>query len=154
MIRFSHVVRSVSYNEGANDFTVVVKNLKEDCILKTQRFDYVVTATGHFSVPNSPTFPGIEGFPGRDLHSHDFREAKQFKGEKLLLIGSSYSAEDIALQCLKYGAESIICSWRTQPMGFHWPAEITERPLLTEIKGIVSVIEAVYLNSLSFSCIQ
>ena len=30
------------------------------------------------------------------------RDATEFAGKRLLLIGSSYSAEDIALQCLKY----------------------------------------------------
>ena len=43
--------------------------------LKT--FDYVVVASGHFSVPNVPYFPGLEKFPGRVLHSHDFRDAGQ-----------------------------------------------------------------------------
>ena len=37
------------------------------------RFDYVVVASGHYSVPNVPTFPGVEKFPGRVLHAHDFR---------------------------------------------------------------------------------
>ena len=38
-----------------------------------ERFDYVVVASGHYSVPNVPSFPGIDRFPGRVLHSHDFR---------------------------------------------------------------------------------
>ena len=67
---------------------------------------------GHYSVPNVPAFPGIEKFPGRVCHAHDFRDACEFSGKRLLLIGSSYSAEDIALQCLKYGAQSIVCSYR------------------------------------------
>ena len=37
------------------------------------RFDYVVVASGHYSVPHVPTFPGVEKFPGRVLHAHDFR---------------------------------------------------------------------------------
>jgi trimethylamine monooxygenase len=52
-------------------------------------------------------------------------------------VGSSYSAEDISLQCAKYGSGDIICSYRTRPMGFKWPANITERPLLTHVDGKV-----------------
>ena len=37
------------------------------------RFDYVIVASGHYSVPHVPTFPGVEKFPGRVLHAHDFR---------------------------------------------------------------------------------
>ena len=73
---------------------------------------------------------GVPQFPGRIMHAHDFREANEFAGKRLLLIGASYSAEDIALQCLKYGAKSIVCSWRSKPMGFKWPKEVEERPLV------------------------
>ena len=64
-----------------------------------------------------------------------FRDACEFAGKRLLLIGASYSAEDIALQCVKYGAKSVITSWRSKPMGFKWPESITERPLLLEMDG-------------------
>ena len=133
-IRFSHVVRQVTYNDSTNDFTVVVKDLSEDKVLPAERFDYVVVASGHFSVPKMPFFPGIDQFPGRVIHSHSFRNASHFKGKRVLVIGSSYSAEDIAVQCLKYGAENIICCWRTRPMGFKWPPRITEKPMLTLIE--------------------
>ncbi|XP_015756330.1 PREDICTED: senecionine N-oxygenase-like [Acropora digitifera] len=134
-IRFEHVVQQVTFNEATNDFSVVVKNLPEDRVLPVETFNYVVVAVGHFSVPNVPDFPGIDQFSGRVIHSHDFRDASHFEGKRILLVGASFSAEDIALQCLKYGAKSVICTWRTNPMGFKWPSQITERPLLTKIDG-------------------
>jgi len=100
-----------------------------------QRFTHVIVASGHYSVPHVPSFPGIEKFPGRVMHAHDFRDACEFKGKTLLLIGASYSAEDIALQVLKYGADHVICTWRTKPMGYNWPPQIEERPLLQKING-------------------
>ena len=134
-IRFNHVVRQVTYNDSTDDFSVVAKNLDEDRDLPAQKFDYLIVASGHFSVPNVPSFPGIDQFPGRIMHSHDFRNAKQFKGQTLLVVGSSYSAEDLAMQTLKYGAKKIIVSYKTRPMGFKWPPEITEKPLFTKIEG-------------------
>ena len=47
--------------------------------------------------------------------------ALEFKNQDILVIGSSYSAEDIGSQCYKYGAKSITSSYRTAPMGFGWP---------------------------------
>jgi len=134
-IKFSTVVRDVCYNPSTDDFTVLVKDLANDKVLEAERFDYVLVASGHYSVPNVPTFQGIEKFPGRVMHAHDFREANEFAGKRLLLIGSSYSAEDIALQCLKYGAKSIICTWRSKPMGFKWPSEVCEKPLVQRFDG-------------------
>jgi trimethylamine monooxygenase len=43
-------------------------------------FDYVVVSTGHFSVPFIPEYPGMKSFPGRIMHSHDFRDAEEFRG--------------------------------------------------------------------------
>jgi hypothetical protein len=37
------------------------------------------------------------------------------------IVGASYSAEDIGLNCHKYGAKSVTMCWRTQAMGFRWP---------------------------------
>jgi len=69
------------------------------------------------------------------MHAHDFRSAEEMKGLNILIVGTSYSAEDIASQCYKYGVKSVTCSWRTAPMGFHWPENFETVPLLTEIKG-------------------
>ena len=59
-VKFSTVVRDVQYNKATDDFTVSVKDLKADKVLDGERFDYVVVASGHYSVPNVPTFPGFE----------------------------------------------------------------------------------------------
>ena len=133
-IQFNTAVRSVTYDKNTGKFSLTVERLK-DHTRHTDTFDWVVVATGHFSVPNVPQFPGIESFPGRVMHAHDFRSADEFKGKDVLIVGASYSAEDVGLQCHKYGAKSVTMCWRTVPMGFHWPATMDERPLLTKIAG-------------------
>lgn len=131
-IRFNTAVHWVAYDEITGKFAVTVRNLKQD-ELSTEEFDHVIVATGHFSTPNAPYFEGLEQFPGRVLHAHDFRDACEFEGKNLLLIGSSYSAEDIGTQCHKYGAKSVTFSYRSKPMGFDWPKSFTEVPLLTKM---------------------
>ena len=69
----------------------------------------------------------------RSMISHDARE---FTGKKVLFIGTSYSAEDIASQCYKYGAEHLYLSWRTAPMGFEWPED-----KFTTLGGLLEKIE-------------
>lgn len=134
---FNTAVRYVEYGEATQTFRVRVKDLVADQE-RTEEFDYVIVATGHFSVPNMPAFQGIDRFPGRILHSHDFREAREFTGKDVLVVGSSYSAEDIALQSHKYGARSVTISYRTAPMGFDWPEGMTEVPLLTHLEDKVA----------------
>ncbi|OBF25526.1 NAD(P)/FAD-dependent oxidoreductase [Mycobacterium sp. ACS4331] len=133
-IRFDTAVRGVSFDPRTDTFAVTTEFLT-DRRLTTETFDHVVVATGHFSTPNMPEYPGFQTFPGRILHSHDFRDAAEFTGRDLLILGSSYSAEDIALQTLKYGARSVTIAYRHAPMGFGWPAGITEVPALSHLDG-------------------
>ena len=133
MIRFETAVRSVEETDDGK-FTVKVKDLPGDNEYE-EVFDYVVCASGHFSTPNVPEFEGFESFKGRVLHAHDFRDALEFKDMDLLLIGTSYSAEDIGSQCWKYGAKSITVSHRTAAMGYDWPDNWAEVPLLLKVDG-------------------
>lgn len=131
-IKFSTAVKNVEQSDDG--FTVTT------CDLTTSKtnvgyFDHVIVCSGHFSTPNMPSFDGFERFPGRILHAHDFRDATEFHGKDVLLIGTSYSAEDIGSQCWKYGAKSITVSHRTAAMGYDWPANWEEVPLLTKVDG-------------------
>lgn len=132
-IRFNTVVRQVSFDSARNKFTVVTENLSAHT-LQEELCDHVVVASGHYSVPHMPSFPGIETFPGRVMHAHDFRDAREFTGRHVLIVGGSYSAEDIGLQISKYGASSVTTCYRTQAMGFKWPEGMDERELLTRVE--------------------
>ena len=131
-IRFDTPVRWVEYDEGTGKFTVTAHDHKTDHTYK-EEFDNVIVASGHFSTPNVPQYPGFETFNGRILHAHDFRDAREFAGKDILIVGSSYSAEDIGSQCWKYGARSIVSCYRHAPMGFAWPDNWSERPALERV---------------------
>ncbi|HRL95259.1 MAG TPA: NAD(P)/FAD-dependent oxidoreductase [Pseudomonas sp.] len=133
-IQFSTTVRQVSFDAESKLFTVTVHDYSKD-ETSTAEFDYVICASGHFSTPSVPYFEGFEHFGGRVLHAHDFRDALEFKGKDVLIVGSSYSAEDIGSQCYKYGARSITSCYRSAPMGYKWPDNWEEKPLLQRVAG-------------------
>ncbi|MBO6805204.1 MAG: NAD(P)/FAD-dependent oxidoreductase, partial [Thalassospira sp.] len=133
-VRFRTPVRSVEFDEESQTFLVTAHDLKND-VVSTEEFDHVIVANSHFSTPNVPEFPGFDTFGGRVLHAHDFRDALEFKGKDILIIGTSYSAEDIGSQCYKYGCKSVTVSHRTNPIGFDWPDNWAEVPLLTKVDG-------------------
>ncbi len=133
-IRFRSTVRRVDYDDATGQFTVAVHDLPSDSE-SSERFDHVVVATGHFSTPNVPHFDGLDRFNGRVMHAHDFRDAVEFKDKDILIIGTSYSAEDIGSQCWKYGCKSVTVSHRTAAMGYDWPDNWKEVPLLQKVEG-------------------
>ncbi len=133
-IRFRTPVRNVGWDENSKKFHVTSHDLVKDEVT-TEQFDNVVCCSGHFSTPNVPSFDGLDRFNGRVLHAHDFRDAVEFKDKDILIIGTSYSAEDIGSQCWKYGAKTITVSHRTAAMGYNWPDNWQEVPLLTKVEG-------------------
>ena len=133
-IRFNHVVRDVRYHADQGNFSLIVRDCVKDSEA-TEQFDEVIVASGHFSTPRVPYYPGFESFNGRILHAHDFRDALEFKNQDLLLLGTSYSAEDIGSQCWKYGCKSVTVAHRTAPMGYKWPDNWQEVPALVKVEG-------------------
>ncbi|KAK4159568.1 hypothetical protein QBC43DRAFT_272113 [Cladorrhinum sp. PSN259] len=63
-------------------------------------FDAVVVASGHYWVPYIPAIEGLEEFekgrPGSVIHSKHFRGREHFKGKRVVVVGASVSAADIA----------------------------------------------------------
>src|SRR5690606_37223113 len=86
LIRFKHRVTGITHDD---DGYLVATDAAEP-----QRFDGVVVASGHQSVPRRP--PQVAGFAGRYLHANAYRVPDPFHGEKVLVIGPGNSGVDIA----------------------------------------------------------
>ena len=133
-IRFTTIVRLVSFDAKSQLFTVMSEHLPTG-ETTTETFDHVVVASGHFSFPFIPEVEGIETFPGYITHAHDFRGAEALADKHVVVMGSSYSAEDIGSQAYKMGARSVTASYRTTPMGYDLPAGFEERQGLSRFEG-------------------
>jgi dimethylaniline monooxygenase (N-oxide forming) len=86
----------------------------------TEDFEYLVMATGIYSVVNKvllPGKPGQENFSGTVVHSSDFRDATAAKGKRVVVVGGGKSAIDCALEASRAGASSVTLLQRTS----HWP---------------------------------
>ncbi len=133
-IKFSHYIRDVRYDDRTGKFSVTARDQVNDTET-AEEFDHVIVASGHFSSPNVPHYEGFDSFQGRIVHAHDFRDALEYKGQDILILGTSYSAEDIGSQCWKYGCKSVTVSHRTAPMGYKWPENWQEVPALLRVDG-------------------
>jgi len=76
--------------------------LTTSCNPSPIHYDAVMIATGHYNTPYIPPLPGLSTFPGTIVHSRNFRLPQEFAEKKVLLVGNSASAVDIAMQLLPY----------------------------------------------------
>jgi trimethylamine monooxygenase len=109
VIEFNTLVINIEETEG-RQFDVTVHRLGEEPV--TTRFDYVAIGTGHHSKPWIPNnIDGLSTFPGRMLHSHNFRESilPDLVGKAVMIVGSSFSGADIIEQIFLANQETGEC---------------------------------------------
>lgn len=78
----------------------------------TDYFDYLLVANGHHWDPLRPVYPGE--FKGKILHSHQYKKAAPFKGEKVLVVGGGNSACDVAVEVSRLSPKTCISMRRGQ----------------------------------------
>ncbi|XP_004717319.1 flavin-containing monooxygenase 5 [Echinops telfairi] len=94
-------------------------------------FDGVMVCTGHHTNVNLPleSFPGIEKFKGRYLHSRDYKNPVGFTGKRVIIIGIGNSGVDLAVE-ISHTAQQVFLStrrgaWILNRVGDHgYPADV------------------------------
>jgi len=75
----------------------------------------IVLATGNYSAPTIPAWPGLGRFDGEVVHSGEFTNAWPYRGRDVLVVGAGNSAADIAVQLVNGGARRVWLAVRTPP---------------------------------------
>ncbi len=65
----------------------------------------LVVATGYAREPLSPTWKGMETFPGKVMHSSEYKNGAEFKGKNVLVVGFGNSGGEIAVDLYEHGAK-------------------------------------------------
>eukprot|EP01064_Diplonema_japonicum_P034891 TRINITY_DN7372_c3_g1_i1.p1 TRINITY_DN7372_c3_g1~~TRINITY_DN7372_c3_g1_i1.p1 ORF type:complete len:418 (+),score=70.63 TRINITY_DN7372_c3_g1_i1:60-1313(+) len=86
-------VTKVQRDEKTNKWSV---HWSSSSKLQCDSFDAVVVAIGHYRVPHCPDVPGVKEWGGRVMHAAQYRNAEQFTGGNVLIIGAKSSGTDLA----------------------------------------------------------
>ena len=94
-------------------------------------FDACVVCNGHYSQPRVPPVAGVAEFPGRVVHTHDYRTDAPFAGLRVVVVGAAASGEDISRDIATAAAAVFLsaASWQTETD----LAGVTKRPWLTRL---------------------
>lgn len=144
-VNFRTEVESLTYDETMKKFVIQSKNdLGEK---RVQHFDKCVWAAGLNSKPKMipEVLNKLADFKGQIVHAAQMDKLgsgneNAVKGKNILMVGDSYSAEDLALQCIKLGAEEITilsrnCMGVAVEMG-SWPEDKVKVAYFSEVKGV------------------
>ncbi|MGR3321567.1 MAG: flavin-containing monooxygenase [Pseudooceanicola sp.] len=101
---------SVNFNTEVTDVTPEGEGFRVTISTGEERtYRAVVVANGHLSDPRMPDFPGH--FDGSAIHSHHYRTAAPYEGQRVLVVGIGNSAVDIAVDIARR-AEHVTLSTR------------------------------------------
>lgn len=77
----------------------------------------VVNATGTWTHPYWPYYPGAAEFQGRQLHSADYRGPTEFAGQRVVVVGGGHSATHVLSEIARVAGA---VTWVTRhPLDFH-----------------------------------
>ncbi|CAI9108542.1 OLC1v1008167C2 [Oldenlandia corymbosa var. corymbosa] len=99
LVRFNTRVVRVEAEDGGRRWIVETeKNMTGglETGSEEEMFDAVVVCNGHNTQPRLANVPGIKGWPGKQIHSHNYRISKPYKDKVVVVIGGGPSAYDIA----------------------------------------------------------
>uniref|UniRef100_A0ACD5TIJ2 Uncharacterized protein n=1 Tax=Avena sativa TaxID=4498 RepID=A0ACD5TIJ2_AVESA len=95
LVRFETEVVGVRREAGGR-WAVTSRKLGEKGEQDEEVYDAVVVCNGHYTEPRIASIPGADAWPGKQMHSHNYRVPEPFLDEVVIVIGASASAFDIS----------------------------------------------------------
>ena len=109
-------VRSVTRHEDGR-LLVAAEPASASAVPHTWAARAVINATGTWSRPHWPYYPGAAGFRGRQLHYAGYRGPAEFAGAKVVIVGGGASATHVLSEVADVAATTV---WVTRsPLVFH-----------------------------------
>ncbi|TMW96632.1 hypothetical protein EJD97_007073 [Solanum chilense] len=109
VVRFGMEVGFVGKMENGK-WKVSCRKRENDDLFANEEYDAVVICNGHYTEPRIADIPGIEVWPGKQIHSHNYRVPDPFRDQVVVLIGGAASATDISREIAEVAKEVHISS--------------------------------------------
>ena len=94
----------------------------------------IINCTGTWDAPYIPDYPGRALFKGQQLHTHDYRTARDFVGKHVVIVGGGISA----VQLLDEISQVTSTTWVTRR-----PPEFSDEPFSEELgRAAVAMVDA------------
>ncbi|KAK8445484.1 hypothetical protein SEVIR_9G334600v4 [Setaria viridis] len=95
LVRFETEVLRVR-REGRGKWEVTSRKLGDKGSGQEEVYDAVVVCNGHYTEPRIAVIPGVDAWPGKQMHSHNYRVPEPFLDQVVIIIGAAASADDIS----------------------------------------------------------
>ena len=106
LIRFGHQVLSAHWDSAAARWRVTAKRLADDTVLQVHcRFLLMCSDYYNYAHGYTPAFPGMDSFKGRVVHPQHWPQDLDYRGQRVVVIGSGATAMTLVPEMAKLAAE-------------------------------------------------
>ncbi|CAK1365438.1 unnamed protein product [Cercospora beticola] len=110
----------------------------------TEEFDAVIVASGHSNVPYIPAIPGLDEFekdrPGSVIYSKHFRGRYLYKDKRVVVVGASVSAADIAFDLTSVTVAPVHAIVIGHKFNVYFGGEAFNHPLIQRHPSISQIV--------------
>ncbi|MCD7470141.1 Flavin-containing monooxygenase FMO GS-OX1 [Datura stramonium] len=110
LVRFGTEVGYVGLLENGKWKVSSRKKENDHVVFVNEEYDAVVICNGRYTEPQIADIPGIEVWPGKQIHSHNYRVPEPFRDQVIVVIGGATSATDISREIAEVAKEVHISS--------------------------------------------
>ncbi|KAJ7194736.1 hypothetical protein GGX14DRAFT_678380 [Mycena pura] len=96
---------SAVWDEVQGQWTVTLHGAAGTEVIAARHLVFAVGMIGRF--PVVPDFPGKDTFVGEALHSSAYTNAARWAGKRVVIVGASTTACDVAMDCVRAGVETV-----------------------------------------------
>ena len=93
--------------------------------------DFIINATGTWSRPYVPFYPGAQDFTGEQLHVRDYVAADAFIGKRVVIVGGGISATQLLEEISRYTDTFWVT--RTAP---EWVPHFTQQEIIESLEAV------------------
>ncbi|KAL6649022.1 hypothetical protein ACP70R_013246 [Stipagrostis hirtigluma subsp. patula] len=92
-------------DQATSSWTVKWRKVGDDQDEEEEVFDAVVVCNGHYTEPRVADIPGVDAWPGKQMHSRSYRVPDPFLDQVVVIIGAKNSGGDISRELASVARE-------------------------------------------------
>ncbi|PNP57323.1 hypothetical protein FNYG_15229 [Fusarium nygamai] len=117
-VRTSTTVEQAKWLENSASWMVKISCRGKHSAIEAKHVVFAIGAGGQH--PKMPYIPNREAFKGISLHSKEYRNAKQWKGKRGVVVGTANTGHDVAIDMVEADLTSVTMVQRNPTMVVPW----------------------------------
>ncbi|KAK3088513.1 hypothetical protein FSP39_020041 [Pinctada imbricata] len=114
-------------------------------------FDAVMICTGHHAEKNMPTFPSLDKFKGKVIHSNNYKDSRGYEDKRIVVVGIGNSCGDAAVELSRVASQGDVKLPTSQEMwdDIHFKSDAMAKRYVKSQRHTIQVDYVDYMDEIA-----